>query len=67
MYINTLLDFPLKLSTFIKLMWKRLLEGFGKAADKIVAEAKPMSLGKETQLQYQRALSQECEETHKGL
>ena len=67
MYINTLLDFPLKLSTFIKLMWKRLLEGFGKAADKIVAEAKRRNLGKEILLQYERALSQECEETRKGI
>lgn len=46
---------------------KRLLEGFGKAVDKIVAEAKRRTLGKEILLQYQRALSQECEETHKGI
>ncbi|KAJ7999639.1 hypothetical protein DPEC_G00196500 [Dallia pectoralis] len=45
---------------------KRLLEGFGKAADKIIAEAKRRRLGKEILLQYQTALSQECEETHKG-
>ncbi|KAJ8016085.1 hypothetical protein DPEC_G00003490 [Dallia pectoralis] len=40
---------------------KRLLEGFGKAADKIIAEAKRWRLGKEILLQYQTALSQECE------
>ncbi|KAJ7997328.1 hypothetical protein DPEC_G00227830 [Dallia pectoralis] len=45
---------------------KRLLEGFGKAADKIIAEAKRRRLGKEILLQYQTALSQECKETHKG-
>ena len=44
-----------------------MLEGFGKAADKIVAEAKRRNLGKEILLQYERALSQESEETRKGI
>ena len=46
---------------------KRLLEGFGKAASKILAVAEKRNLGKEICLQYQRALSQECEDTHKGI
>ena len=45
---------------------KRLLEGFGKAASKILAVAEKRNLGKEICLQYQRA--QECEDTqHKGI
>ena len=48
-------------------MDKRLLEGFGEAANNIVAEAKRSSQGKEILLQYQRALSQECEETQRYL
>lgn len=45
---------------------KKLLENFGKAASKILAEAERRNLGKDIYLQYQRALSQECEDTHKG-
>ncbi|KAM3620608.1 uncharacterized protein V6R79_025890 [Siganus canaliculatus] len=45
---------------------KKLLEGFEKASSKILAETEKRKVGKDIRLQYEKALSQECMETHKA-
>lgn len=46
---------------------KKLLEGFEKASSKILAEAEKRNVGTEIRLQYEKALNQQCVDTHKGI